>query len=190
MSRLAIPAFAALLTLAAWAGGAAPGAANEPPAKEACDALEAERAGLAAAGVPELLKRPPAEVRAAHGAGKVEQVRRYIALQEQLLFRCGQAKLRVLPGAEAEEGAQAAAAKGGAPQAASSAPPVPPIPRRKPAAKPRPAAQKAPAAAAAGQGSEAAKPAAAKPKPRPKPAPKAKVDDAFRPPPRQEAPKD
>lgn len=143
--------------------------------KEACDAAEAERAQLTSAGVPETVKKGPAWAKANLGRDKLKEVERYIALQEQLLFKCGQAKLRTLPQVEGEEGAEPQPA---ATDSAAPAPAAPP-PKSKPAPKKAPAKSEASAtSAAAGQPVEPAKPAS---KPRPKPKPK--VDDAYKPPP-------
>ena len=162
-------------------------ALGAPMAKEACDAIQTEHAALVQAGVPDTLKKGPTWAKANLAAAKLREVARYIALQEQLLFQCGLAKLRALPLPEAED-----AGDSGPPKAETDAPAAsetPPVPKRKPPAKPAPARADAASpsrapAEAGGQG----EPAPPSPKPRPKPKPK--PDDAFRPPAKAEAAKE
>ena len=103
-----------------WVGASA--VVAEPLAKKACAAAEAERASLLAGGIQETLRKGPAWAKANVPPQRVKEVARYIALQEDLLFKCGQAKLRSLPLNDADEA--------GADD--------PPLPNRKPVAR-RPA---------------------------------------------------
>lgn len=150
----------------------------EPMAKEACDAAEAERATLIAAGVPETVKKGPGWAKANLGPAKFKDVERYIALQEQLLFKCGHAKLRTLPIPDGDEAGDGLVAPK---DAAAEKAETPPVPKRKPAAK-KPEPRASEAAAAANQPSEPQKPAA-KPRAKPKPKP----DDAYKPPQKPDA---
>lgn len=148
-----------------------------PLGKEACDALQAEHAGLEAAGLPETIRKGAAWGRANLTPEKLKQVERFIGVREQLLFRCGLAKLKVLPGADGEETGDAdkpAADKSATVGEASGAPPAKPKP--KPKAKPKVAEP------VAASGADAPEAATVKAKPKPKPKPKPKVDDAYRPP--------
>ena len=140
-------------------------ASAAPLGKEACDAIEAERATLAATGIGEAVQKGPAWAKANLPPGRLKDVERYIGLQEQLLFRCGHAKLRTLPIPEPEDGAD------GQPQPAKDAPASDEPAKQKPKAAPKKAKQ----SVEAGGGAEPQKPAT---KPRPKP----KADDAYRPP--------
>lgn len=173
MRRRTSPAIAAASILLSLAFGSGLGWA-EPLAKEACEALRIEHAGFETAGVAETLKKGAAWGKANLSAAKLKEVGRYIELQEQLLFRCGLAKLKVLPGAEGEETGdndKPAADKAAATPATES----PPAPKAKPKPKPK-------AAEPVAESSEA---------PKPKPKPKAKADDAYKPPaPKDTAPKD
>jgi len=175
MPRSARVALAALgLSLGAVAGAVL----AEPLAKEECDKLQAEQNVLATAGVRDHLGRGAEWGKANLSPPQLEQIDRFIVLEEQLSFRCGLAKLRAsLP--VAEEGGDQDLDENGNPLPAKG----------KPAAKAPPAKDKAPAAAQPAAGKKAnsqpgpvkgeAQPAAAKAAPRPKP----KVDDAYRPPP-------
>lgn len=186
-----------------WAGGLAgaavlvwlgtgPGLA-EPLAKEACEALKGEHAGLVQAGLPDVLTKGPEWGRDNLDKARLAQVRRYIELEELLGFRCGLARARLtLPVAEEDVPSVPPAEKGETKDKPVAAPkpghkPVPKsgrIPGQKPAAKPvvKDAAVAPPKAPAA---------ATAKPKPPPKAAvrpdakpakAKSKSDDAYRPP--------
>jgi hypothetical protein len=156
------------LLVACGALAAAAAAQAEPLSKEACAAVEAEHAKLAAAGMPELVKKGPAWAKANLGAAQIKDVARYIELEGDLLFRCGHDKLRrgIDPAAD---GAEAAA--------------PPPRPQRKPGGGTAAKRQEAGQPAADGKAAAQPKP---KPKPKPTPKPKAQVDDAYRPP--QQAP--
>ena len=144
---------------------------SEPLAPEACTAIEAEHAALATAGLPEIVEKGPAWARANLPAEKLKDVKRFIDLREQLLFRCGHDKKRATPAtADGEDGAVGAAAKAEKP---------PPLPRRKPDVRD---VKRAAAPAVPTGAGERPRPA---PKPRPKPKPK--IDDAYRPPPKAPA---
>lgn len=164
--------------------------------KEECDKLQAEQTELTAAGVRANLDRGPEWGKANLAPDKLQLVQRFIAVEEQLSFRCGLAKLRViLPQAE-EGGEQELDEKGN---------PVPPkanpagdatakaVPKAKQPVKTKEAKGLDGAAAAAtaakpkakppmekkAAGDAEAKPTAAKTVPKPRP----KLDDAYRPPP-------
>lgn len=172
-------------TAGAWRGAAAVALASliaaagavthaQTMPKEACDAAESERAKLLAGGVQETVKKGPAWAKANLAPHKIKEVERYIALQEDLLFKCGQAKLRNLPAGDVEDGADAPAAVKDASAAGASEKAA--VPKRKPPAR-KSAIAKVDASPASAEPSAAAK-VAAKPRPKPKP----KADDAFRPP--------
>ncbi|MDX2158403.1 MAG: hypothetical protein SFW09_18040 [Hyphomicrobiaceae bacterium] len=159
--------------LLAWAT-AAPVVA-EPLAKEACDTLKAEHAGLEANGLAETLKKGAAWGKSHLKPSQLRDVQRYIELEEQLLFRCGYARMKPLLAADPEEQEPQAARPGSdAAKPVKAAPKAPP-PKRKTPSAPKAAAPESPSGTA--DGSTKAAPA---PKPRPKPKPK--VDDAYRPP--------
>ncbi|MGD9803917.1 MAG: hypothetical protein AB7E81_16425 [Hyphomicrobiaceae bacterium] len=143
-------------------------AQGEPLPKEACEAVVTEHAKLTADGLPDLVKKGPEWVRANQGAGRLQDVARYIHLHEEMLFRCGYDKLKALPGDDNDE----------ASDNKTTADEPPPLPQRKPPTpdgfkqRPRPAA----ATAAATEAAPASTPAPAKRKRKPK------ADDAYRPP--------
>lgn len=155
--------------VAAVASAISAAAVAEPLAKEACDTAEAERARLLADGVQDAIRKGPVWAKANLPPQKLEAVARYIALQEDLLFKCGHAKLRTLPANDVED-------SGDGVGAAKDTPAEPPVaPKRK--SPPRKAAQ-AKTGPSANTADAAAPKVAAQPRPKPKP----KVDDAFRPP--------
>lgn len=143
------------------AGGS--GASATPLSRETCQSLEREHATLEAAGMPEILKKGPEWGKSNLVPARLKEVERFIVLEEQLLFRCGLAKVRAKPSADSVDGDQAAAAEGQQ---------APPLPRRKPG----------------GLARSAAVGAAAPPKAKPKAQGKAsasgkpRIDDAYRPP--------
>lgn len=144
----------------------------EPLPKEACEAVVNEHTKLTEAGLPDLVKKGPAWVKANLGDARSQEVARYIRLHEDLLFRCGYDKLKALPGADNDDAADD--------KTAAHTPP--PLPTRKP---PTPEHFKRPptpasVSAAAGGGGP--------PRPHPKPRRKPKIDDAYRPPPKAPAP--
>jgi hypothetical protein len=177
----------ALVALGLSLGAVAGAVLAEPLAKEECDKLQAEQNVLTTAGVRDHLGRGAEWGKANLSPPQLEQIARFIVLEEQLSFRCGLAKLRAsLP--VAEEGGDQDLDENGIPLPAKG----------KPAAKAPLAKDKAPAAAPPAAGKKAnaqpgpvkgeAQPAAAKAAPKPKP--KAKVDDAYRPPPPKAAASD
>ncbi|MFM9940351.1 MAG: hypothetical protein ACKVP7_12750 [Hyphomicrobiaceae bacterium] len=152
----------------------------EPLAKEDCEKFKVEQAALEKAGIKDVLQKGATWGRANLGADKLKQVERFIFLEEQLSFRCGQAKARLtLPFAEED---QPPAAPEDAAKAETGDPAVtPPVAKAKPKPKPKPAVEAAAPDAAKEQPAKAAAPAPAKPAPKPKP----KVDDALKVPPAQ-----
>jgi hypothetical protein len=144
-------------------------AVGEPLTKEACDTVKSEQDTLAAAGVKEDFAKGPEWAKANLPRERLQQIRRYIELEEQLLFRCGLARLRFTPPAGDEEAhaGEAAGASAGRKVEPTAAPkPFPPASAKKAAPTPRQPSASEPATGV-------------KPKPRPKP----KIDDAYRPPP-------
>src|SRR5262245_14041965 len=59
-----------------------------PLDSETCAKLESEQSQLVSAGIEKEMAKGPAWGEADLAPGKVEQVHRFIELQEQLLFRC------------------------------------------------------------------------------------------------------
>ncbi len=169
--------------------------------KEECDKLHAEQAELTAAGVREQFDRGAEWGKTNLPPDRLQRVQRFIGNEEQLSFRCGLAKLRVILPVTEEGGEQeldekgnpippkAAPADGSATKSTAKAAPKAKQPVKAkdgkslegvaaPAAggKPKPKAPSEVKDKTAGEAQ--AKPTAAKaPKPRPKP------DDAYRPPP-------
>ncbi|MFM9846360.1 MAG: hypothetical protein ACKVP3_04280 [Hyphomicrobiaceae bacterium] len=167
--------------------------------KEECDKLHAEQAELTAAGVREQFDRGAEWGKANLPPDKLAFVQRFIGIEEQLSFRCGLAKLRVILPVAEEGGEQELDEKGN---------PIPPKaqagdPANKAAAKAVPKAKPPVKAAKDGKGVEGAAAASVVAKPKPKapekgkapsdaeakttaakatPKPKPKADDAYRPP--------
>ncbi len=77
-------AAACLITLAALPRDAAAG----PPDLEACRGLEAEKAQLAASGVPVDMTKGPEWAKANLPADRIQKILRYIFVDEQVRFRC------------------------------------------------------------------------------------------------------
>lgn len=73
-----------------------------PLQKEACAVLTEEQVKLDAEGVKELLKAGPAGV--GRDSIKLEKVRRYLEVEEDLLFRCGEYKVRTTLPRDIEDG--------------------------------------------------------------------------------------
>jgi len=166
---------------------------------ESCTKLKGEQALLDQTGVRGNMAKGPQWAKANLAADKVEQIRRLIEVDEQLLFRCtGKSLVELPPELEADPAApsteandDAKDAPAGASKADKKAPPA--ADKAKPAqaakpqddgkAKPAPVA-KAPAAPAKGE--KPAKQEGAQPPPdkaatvKPKPKPKPKVDDAYK----------
>ena len=171
-----------------------------------CGQLKGEQVRMEQGGVRDRMAKGPSWAKANLAADKIDEVRRLIELDEQLLFRCSARNLVDLP-AEAdadpppavpgasEDGKDAASPKADAarrparkslrPRALRVNLPRHPLPRprrkRRPSRPPRPKAappaKKQAPAKDAGAAPPPEKAAAAKPKP------KAKVDDAFKAPP-------
>ena len=167
-----------------------------------CGQLKGEQVRMEQGGVRDRMARGPSWAKANLTADKIDEVRRLIELDEQLLFRCSTRNLVELP---VEADAEPAAAPPGASEdgkdAASPKADAPPAGQKKPAAKSAPA-EPAKSPAAKAKPKEAAKAAPASPKTAPpakkqapakdaavpppekaaaaKPKPKAKVDDAYK----------
>ncbi|MEZ5853667.1 MAG: hypothetical protein R3D67_02580 [Hyphomicrobiaceae bacterium] len=169
---------------ALWATiGAIPVHAATLPA-EACEKIRAEHAQLESAGMVETLKKGPDWAKANLTPAKLKEVERYIGLEEQLLFKCGLALARGMPGTEAEDDE--------ANSSTEQALVPPPLPKRKPAQQATAAPSPAPKSPATKPGTKAktqqksaTKKSATKKSAPAKP--QRKVDDAFRPPPRAPA---
>ncbi len=167
-----------------------------PLGKEECDKLQAEQTELTAAGARAQFDRGADWGKANLPPDQLQRVQRFIAVEEQLSFRCGLAKLRViLP--QAEEGGEQELDEKGNPIPAKANPAGDATAKAAPKAK-QPVKTKeakgldgAAAAATAAKpkakppiekkaaGDAEAKPTAAKTAPKPR----SKVDDAYRPPP-------
>jgi hypothetical protein len=182
------------------------GAAAATLDQDACAQLKTELLQLELAGARTSMAKGPDWAKANLGADKLQQIKRLLEVEEQILFRCQGKPLVVLP--EGVDG-EAAAAPAERSKDGSAAKPAtetkgaakePPAPGKAPAKAAVPAAgapakvapKAAPAAKAAGTPKAAGEPPAAaappKPKPKPKPQPKPKVDDAWRPEPAPPAP--
>jgi hypothetical protein len=161
--------------------------------KEACTRLEEEQVKFEKAGVRATIAKGAAWAKDNLSADKLQDVRRLIEVDEQILFRCQGKPLVLLPSSvdadpvattdentpdgEKPADGKTAPAKTAAPKAAaakSDAAPVkkaaPVVPKATAPTQPKPQSKDG-----AAKSSEAA---AAKPKP----APKKKVDDAYKPP--------
>jgi hypothetical protein len=182
-----------LLLLAAVAALAAAlaQARAAPLDTETCNKLLTEHGELEQAGVEADMAKGPEWAKANLIPEKLARIRRFIEIQEQLLFRCRQKSLVILPTEvepedkeqDKKEGEKTAttpktsgpADKAKAPSPAAKKPAVKPAPKQ---TKPAPANEKAPAKAKAA----AKQPAAAKTEPQPsatpeKQAPRAKAED-------------
>jgi hypothetical protein len=191
---------AAIVVCAVWLGAGPPQAVAASLSKEECDKLHADQAELTAAGVREQFDRGAEWGKTNLPPDQLQRVQRFIGNEEQLSFRCGLAKLRVILPVTEEGGEQeldekgnpippkVAPADGSATKSTAKAAPKAKQPVK---AKDGKSLEGAAAAAAGGKpkpkapsevkdktaGETQAKPTAAKaPKPRPKP------DDAYRPP--------
>jgi cell division protein FtsN len=142
----------------------------DPLSKEACDAHRSEQETLAAAGVKADMDKGAVWAKANLPRDRLNQIRRYIEIEEQLLFRCGLAKVKftTLPEEEATTPPPA--------QEPKVKPKARPKPKAKEQAEPQPASEPARDAAAASASQAPSAVPAAKPKPKPR------VDDAYRPP--------
>ena len=180
------------------------GARAEPLDAATCGQLKGEQVRMEQGGVRGNMEKGPAWAKTNLAADKLDQIRRLIELDEQLLFRCSSRNLvelppeadadpTPLPGKADEEGKDTSAKAGTPPvpqnKPAAAAKSSPAAPAKKPAAQPKPkaatkaepSAPKAPAKDAGSAAPPANKAAAAKPEPKPKA--KAKADDAYKAPP-------
>jgi hypothetical protein len=178
-----------------------------PLEADACAKLKEERAGLEQAGARGNMARGPQWAKANLPPDKLDQIKRLIEVESQLLFRCSGQRLIELPASvEADPAAAAPAEDAGEGKETPKADAAPGSDRK--AAEKKATAAKAPAAdtkappkakadakAPAQTGTEARRApekAAAEPKaaaktkpnaqPKAQPKPKAKADDAFKPP--------
>lgn len=171
-------------TVTVFPPGRAKSAALDP---DSCGKLQAELEAMEKAGLKDILAKGAEWGKANLSPAKLLEVRRYIEVDEQLLFRCPGRHLVNLPldpdppppaPDDKKNGKEAAPADGKADSPAAAAKPD----NKKPAIEKKPAApsrekQKS-AAAESDDAPETAKPQA-KPKPKPRPKPK---DDAYKPP--------
>jgi hypothetical protein len=184
---------AAIAVCAAWLSASPPAIFAASLGKDECDKLQAEQTELTAAGVRAQFDRGAEWGKANLPPDQLQRVQRFIAVEEQLSFRCGLAKLRAsLPVAE-EGGEQELDEKGN---------PIPPkaAPAGDATAKATPKAkQPVKTKEAKGLDGASAASAVAKPKAKPQaekkageaqtkptavktaPKPRPKVDDAYRP---------
>lgn len=82
--------FVCLLCGAALAGSAL-GLQAKPLDKEACKGLEAEKKTLVASGIVKQMAKGALWAKENMSSAQLEQVKRYITVDEQLQFRCGKA---------------------------------------------------------------------------------------------------
>jgi hypothetical protein len=162
--------------MAMFALGATQSSAATTP--EACEALRVEQAQLVQAGVPQWMERGPEAARTTLDGTRLNLIKRYIEVSEQLTFRCDRLKPvnARIEQAETPDNPDAPAAQAVTPPPVAAPKAVPPVIERKPAA-PKAASPATPAAPAT-----AAIDPPPKPKPAPKTAPKPKANDAFVPP--------
>jgi hypothetical protein len=154
--------------------------------QEACARLKTELMQLELAGTRNSMSKGPEWAKANLASDKLQQIKRLLDIEEQILFRCQGKPLVVLPeGVDAEP----------APAESKAGAPAKPAAGKEVAKDAAPAAGKtqgkaAPAANAKAASTQPAKGPAAKagpakaasePPPVPKPKPKPKVDDAYKP---------
>lgn len=168
MKRICLRAGRGMSVFGFVLGMTCPAVAAPPLGKEACEAAKTEHAALEAAGARDTLKKGAAWGKANLSAAKMKDIERFIGLEEQILFRCGLARLRVLPGGDGEENTDTDKT------VPSATPESPPVAKVKPKAKPKVAGPKEP--------SPVAEVVEVPPKAKAKPKPKPKVDDAYKPP--------
>jgi hypothetical protein len=179
------------------------GVRAEPLDAATCDLLKGEQVRMEQSGVRSSMDKGPVWAKSNLAADKLDQIRRLIELDEQLLFRCSARNLVELPpDADADPAAAKTDEEGKAPASPKADAPAAPAAKSKSgtaknASAPAAKAQSKEAAKAA---PEAAKAAPAKKKPDPakaavgstpssdkaataKPKPKAKADDAYKAPP-------
>jgi hypothetical protein len=156
--------------------------------QEACARLKTELMQLELAGARSNMAKGPEWAKVNLASEKLQQIKRLLEIDEQILFRCQGKPLVVLPEGVDQEAAPAERKDGaaGLPGATGKQAPkevgkaqgkAAPPPNAKAAGAP---AAKAPASKAApAKAASEPPPPAAKPKPKPKPKPK--VDDAYKP---------
>src|SRR5262245_38116503 len=189
-----ITGIGALLGALSWALGGAAAAALD---QEACARLKTELLQLELAGVRVSMAKGPDWAKANLATDKLDQIRRLLEVEAQILFRCQGKPLVVLPeGVDAEPVPPERKEAGTPPPAADGK--AAPKQVKQPAAKPPAKAAVPPAASAAAPAAAKAGPAAATaptakagaakapepapaPPAKPKPAVKAKADDAYKP---------
>lgn len=187
---------ARLLFYVAAAGLLLAEAGAAPLDPESCNKLKGEQAQLEHAGARNSMAKGPQWAKANLGAEKLEQVRRLIEVDEQLLFRCtGRSLVELPPEPEADpapaptdanddaKDAPAGKAEKKAGPAADKAKPAQAARSQDDANKAKPA----PAAKAPAKGEKPAKQEGVQPEPdkaaatvKPKPKPKPKGDDAYK----------
>lgn len=186
MTRTAIALLTGGMLLASFA------ARSAPLDQETCTKLKAEQTFLEKVGARSGMGKGPEWAKANLPSDRLEQIRRLIELDEQVLFRCSGKPLVELPkdvdndaptpDTDAKDAAAKDAGKGGAAKAAKAAG----VPAEKKGAAPSKKAAVPPGAKEAATEAAVAKPApkgaatAAKPKSKSKPKPK--PDDAYKPP--------
>lgn len=110
-----------------WTAGAG-GASAARLDKEACDALRTEEAGLEAAGIKGDMQQGPEWAKTNLAPERLQQVARWIEIEEQLSFRCrvlaGPARKKGSPAKGAAGTASAAPADNAAPETAKVKPSV------------------------------------------------------------------
>jgi hypothetical protein len=150
--------------LSALAAAAVPAAAAKLDG-EACRRIRAEHEGLVATGVRGDMGRGPDWAKANLPPERLERIKRWLTLEEDLRFKCNEVRPTTLkPGGEDPEDGEATK------PAPAAAPAPAPAQRRRAAQPAQPAAQPPAAAAAPAQPAPAADPAplpAAQPKPKP-----------------------
>jgi hypothetical protein len=174
------------------------GVRAEPLDAATCGQLKGEQVRMEQTGVRGNMEKGPVWAKSNLAADKLDQIRRLMDLDEQLLFRCSSRNLVELPpDADAdpapakadEEGKDAASSKTDAAPAAQKKPATakaaPAEQAKTPAAKPKPkeAAKTAPAPPKAPAKDKGATPPSDKAAAAVKAKPKPKADDAFKPPP-------
>lgn len=148
---------------------AAPGSLSAAPLeKPECERLQSEKQGLVVLGVDKEFAKGPDWAKANLGQSELNLLKRYLAVDEQLKFRCGMATVTLQVPDDPEDGADDNAAAPGAPVPPRKDQPATakPAPAPKAAAKPQPATTKAgaiPMPTIPGMPSAPVKPAAPKP---------------------------
>jgi hypothetical protein len=187
MTRFGL-ALGAQVLLLAWCGPAAAAALDQ----DACAQLKTELLQLELAGTRASMAKGPDWAKANLGADKLQQIKRLMEVDEQILFRCQGKPLVVLPegvdgeaaAVPADRGKDAAAKPAGESKGAAKdalAPAGKAKAGAPAAAKAAGAGAKAPAGTAAGTAKATPEPVATATPPKPKPKPKPKADDAYRP---------